>query len=706
MNSKINSVKLIGLKKVNLAALAVAGIALTGCNSGSGNGNQTNDGVNSNAQTQRFGATALPLCSNYPNWDANTVYANPKNNVVYNNVIYYNNWWTQGNNPATNSGGQYSGQPWTVVGECSGGVSPTPTPIVSPTPAPTVSPTPAPTVSPTPAPTVSPTPAPTVSPTPAPTISPSPSICTGYPEWSASVAYSTPKTKVVYSNNLYYNNWWTQNNDPTTNSGPAGSGLPWTLVGSCGVSPTPTPTVSPTPAPTIIPNPTPTVSPTPAPTVSPTPAPSISPTPAPTVSPTPAPTISPTPAPTVSPTPAPTTSPSPTSSTYDYTTSWQGSSGAGVKISNSASFNNPKTAVITTNFKPTSIDQGCFAVVWGANTSKTVQVGNLYQTTITPPANSYLNIGNGCGVVGGNTVLAGVEYGIVTGISVDGVSLPIASPCTGSKCTDPGNGRTISTYYPNWAMYGKKFPASSIPYNNVNTIYYAFIGFNGSTGDISSLDAWADYNQMPIVAKSMLQYPYLHSYLSFGGWTNAGQFTAPMFDTLTKSDAAIANFTKQTVALMRSSGFDGIDIDWEWWSNYTTAPSAQMIKLYTSLRNAIDEASKADNKKYYLTIAVAAGPAQTTSTEQQVPGAWTKISGLMDKINVMAYDFHGAFDSISDFQSSWGMESDSPFNSTGNVSEIAMLTYESYGVPSSKLALGIPVYGRASKIASLNIYVL
>ncbi|MCX8514496.1 MAG: hypothetical protein ORN24_02905, partial [Burkholderiales bacterium] len=91
--SKIN-IKLLGLKKVNLAALTVAGIALTGCNSGSSNGNQANDGVNSNAQTQRFGATALPLCSNYPNWDANTVYANPKNNVVYNNVIYYNNWWT------------------------------------------------------------------------------------------------------------------------------------------------------------------------------------------------------------------------------------------------------------------------------------------------------------------------------------------------------------------------------------------------------------------------------------------------------------------------------------------------------------------------------------------------------------------------------------------------------------------------------------
>jgi chitinase len=598
MNYSTNSsVKLFGLKKFNLAAIAIGGLVLSGCNSGSSSNGQPNTTANNNAQTQNFGATALPLCSNYPTWGSDTVYANPKTKVVYNNNIYSNNWWTQNNNPSTNSGGAGSGQPWTLVSACSGGVTPTPTP----TPTPTVSPT---------------------------------------------------------------------------------------------VTPTPIPTVSPTPSPT----------PSPKPTVSPTPAPTVSPTPAPTVSPTPAPTVSPTPAPTVSPTPAPTTSPSPTSATYDYATSWQGSSGAGVTISNSSSFSNPKSAVITTNFKPTSVDQGCFATVWGANTTKTVQVGNLYQTTITPPSGSNLSLGNGCGVVGGNTVLPGVQYGLVTAVSVDGVNIPINSPCTSSKCVDPGNGKVISAYYPNWAMYGKQFPASDIPFNNVNTIYYAFIGFNGSTGDVSSLDSWADYNQMPIVAKSMLQYPYLHSFLSFGGWTNAGQFTAPMFDTLTKSDTSIANFTKQAVALMRSSGFDGIDIDWEWWSNYTTAPTAQMIKLYTSLRTAINAASIADNKQYYLTIAASAGPDKINSTHQQVAGAWATIAGLVDKISVMTYDFHGAFDSISDFQSSWGMEPTSPFESTGYVSQIAMQTYESYNVPSTKLVLSIPIYGRASQIASLNNY--
>jgi chitinase len=48
---------------------------------------------------------------------------------------YTANWWTQGNDPATNNGGPGSGQPWTSNGACAGGSggSPSPTPTPSPT---------------------------------------------------------------------------------------------------------------------------------------------------------------------------------------------------------------------------------------------------------------------------------------------------------------------------------------------------------------------------------------------------------------------------------------------------------------------------------------------------------------------------------------------------------------------------------------------
>ena len=397
---------------------------------------------------------------------------------------------------------------------------------------------------------------------------------------------------------------------------------------------------------------------------------------------------------------------------YDYTAGYQGGAGATLTITQNTAIVNPKTAVITTNFAPT-VAGNCFTSTWGGVTSTTKAIGSSYQTTVTANDSTdwsgkvtpgYLNLAVGCGLSGGATVLSGVEYGIVSGVSIDGSTLNITQPCSSTSCKDPGNGKIISGYYPDWARYGKKFPLSKVPFANMNEVLYAFIGFNPATGDVKSLDAWADQNEMPTLSKAMLQYPYMHATLSFGGWTNAGATTAPMFAQLTSSDASIANFTKQSVAAMRSAGYDGIDIDWEWWSDYSVAPAAAQIKLYTSLRNALNTASQQDGKKYRLTIAVVAGLDKIQATETAVPGAWKTIAGLVDNINVMAYDMHGAFDAISDFQAPWGMEANSPHLATKYDIQDAMNAYVGYGVPSSKLVLGVPAYGRSMKVASLNNY--
>ncbi|WP_035059143.1 carbohydrate-binding protein [Andreprevotia chitinilytica] len=135
----------------------------------------------------------------------------------------------------------------------------------SPTPAPTPAPTPKPTATPTPAPAATPTPAPAATPTPAPS-----SGC--YAAWSSSTAYGGGSL-VSYNGVNYKAAFWTQGNNPSTSSGAAGSGQPWTVVGSCGGS-TPAPTPTPTPAPTPGPTPAPTPAPTPTPTPAPTPTPS------------------------------------------------------------------------------------------------------------------------------------------------------------------------------------------------------------------------------------------------------------------------------------------------------------------------------------------------------------------------------------------------------------------------------------------------
>jgi chitinase len=53
-------------------------------------------------------------------WSSTAVYT-AGNQASENGINYTANWWTQGNDPATNNGGSGSGEPWTSDGSCTGG---------------------------------------------------------------------------------------------------------------------------------------------------------------------------------------------------------------------------------------------------------------------------------------------------------------------------------------------------------------------------------------------------------------------------------------------------------------------------------------------------------------------------------------------------------------------------------------------------------
>jgi len=82
-------------------------------------------------------------CTDITEWDANTVYGDEGGiRVVYNNRVYENNWYSQGDNPEENSG-EYA--VWTVIGTCDSELTPGPeTPTPTPTPLDTPTPTQAP----------------------------------------------------------------------------------------------------------------------------------------------------------------------------------------------------------------------------------------------------------------------------------------------------------------------------------------------------------------------------------------------------------------------------------------------------------------------------------------------------------------------------------------------------------------------------------
>lgn len=304
---------------------------------------------------------------------------------------------------------------------------------------------------------------------------------------------------------------------------------------------------------------------------------------------------------------------------------------------------------------------------------------------------------------------------MVTSMSVDGVNAPIYQPCVNNGCKDPGNGYVNAGYYAQWAVWGRAYNPSTMPFDSINDIIYAFIGFNPATGDLKTLDSSADSWGLAATTKAMLQYPYMHAHLSFGGWTNNGVNTAPMFQQLSSSQASMQNFASQAVALMKKNKFTGIDIDWEWWSDYSNsqAPAKQMLSFYKVLRAELDKASATDGKHYTLTIAVNAGVDRVNAMQDTVsnPNAvidfWKQVNFLVDQVNLMSYDYHGAYDQDAAYFHANYDFSNVPANKQAAVGQLTgwsikavVAAYQANGVETKKLVVGLPIYARTMKVTS------
>src|ERR1044072_9143992 len=115
-------------------------------------------------------------------WNSTSVYTAGMTASV-NGVNYTANFWTQGQNPATNNGGPGSGQPWTSNGSCSGSGGGGGGGSCATT-------------------------------------------------WNSTSVYTAGMTASLSGVN-YQANFWTQGQNPSTNNGGPGSGAPWTIIGTC-----------------------------------------------------------------------------------------------------------------------------------------------------------------------------------------------------------------------------------------------------------------------------------------------------------------------------------------------------------------------------------------------------------------------------------------------------------------------------------------
>ncbi len=184
--------------------------------------------------------------------------------------------------------------------------------------------------------------------------------------------------------------------------------------------------------------------------------------------------------------------------------------------------------------------------------------------------------------------------------------------------------------------------------------------------------------------------PDLKILVSVGGWTWSGNF----------SDAALTpesrlQFAKSTVEMIREHQLDGIDLDWEYPGQagagniHRPEDKQNFTLLLRAVRRQLNKLSDKEGRegtnRYQLTIATGSNQAYFEHTEMD------KAQRYLDFINVMAYDFHGAWTPTTGHHTNLYPAANEP---NRNSAVRAVDYHLEAGIPVEKLVLGVAFYGR------------
>lgn len=264
----------------------------------------------------------------------------------------------------------------------------------------------------------------------------------------------------------------------------------------------------------------------------------------------------------------------------------------------------------------------------------------------------------------------------------------------------------IMGYWESWGTYhGFSMPGSTSPneimrgqLTGLNAVTYSFLEVN-SNGNIYFMDVWSDLtslnsNDIAFCEKlpdacpnfdktrggigsfdAFLKLSVEHKIIALGGGGHDDTFE----NAFKHPDQFIQSLK---LLLAHFPGMTGIDLDYE----PVGGIPEQNISAFISLIERIKKEIPQLHISYTLI-------ANHHNIKALGADNWKKLSGLLDYVGVMGYDFHGAFDKANPqtaLHSSLYSEGNDDFSD-----EKAIRTLIEMGVPSNKILLGLPAYGRA-----------
>ncbi|KAG5881304.1 hypothetical protein JTB14_016175 [Gonioctena quinquepunctata] len=274
-----------------------------------------------------------------------------------------------------------------------------------------------------------------------------------------------------------------------------------------------------------------------------------------------------------------------------------------------------------------------------------------------------------------------------------------------SSSVSAGDSRkTVFCYFSSWAVYrpgNGRFDVSDIDTSLCTHISFAFIGLNAD-GSVHDLDPWESdddggYHGFHNVIALKKTTPGLKVLVSMGGW-NEGSST---YSRVAASEKLRTAMARNVVRFIEQWGFDGFDLDWEYpgsrEGSHPKLDKDNYVLLLAELRKLL-------NPRGLILTASVAGGLEKIDIGYDIP----KVSELLDMINVMAYDYHGAFDSYVGHGSPLhpsSLDYENGRNSTMSVaSGIEYWLYK--GADPAKINLGIVTYGRSFTVEDPNNFEL
>ena len=526
--------------------------------------------------------------------------------------------------------------------------------------------------------------------------------------WSATQVYTQGMTASLNGEN-YVANFWTQNQSPATNSGPANSGEPWTATGACS-------SCSAAPA-------VPTGLAASGTTSSSTNLAwnAVTPPAGCTVS------YKVLQASTVIASPT-TTSDAVTglnpSTTYSFSveaTDSAGTSAASSPINVTTSASSCTTKPSTpTGFADSGITDSSVNLSWNA---------------VTPPTGCTI----GYSISGGPSTLTTSSTSDTEGSLAPSTSYTFSLTATDYAGSSSATTLTVSTsalstlfmggWYEEWGTYYANYNVAQLQSNGaagvLTHLIYAFAKpvANGSNVNCELADTYADYQKVvpqvpgatPATAPlqgnfgALVQLkqmnPNLKVLISIGGWNPPTYNT--LFDQAASTTAqrqafvgsCINMFLQGNIASGVSTGtlFDGIDLDWEFPNANDTA---NFTALLTEFRTEMNTLTGTTGRTYQLVADLAAGPSTPgAAADSGNDGGYdtiniSAVAAELNWMNVDGYNYDGDWTNATNDASALYDETANPLYGTpADDIDATVQYYMAHGAPAAKYTMGFPLYG-------------